>query len=103
VAPQQINGLVHDKGQRWFKGGTYCGCRLLVAMTPFPELFDCAKDLFVAAMMNRLPQMGYSAARDCWRKEAPAGLIASGHLSDSAKDLSVEAKTDPSGAALLFC
>ncbi len=46
---QQINGFVHDTGQRWFKTAASAGAASLVALTPSPVLFICAKDLFVGA------------------------------------------------------
>jgi hypothetical protein len=53
VTLQQINGLVHDKGQRLVQGGTRTMCRLLVALILSPDLFDHAKDLLVEASVPR--------------------------------------------------
>ena len=50
VTPQQINGLVHELGPRLIETA-YCWCRFLVAVPLSTDLFNCAKDLFVAATM----------------------------------------------------
>jgi hypothetical protein len=65
------------KADDGLRAAPYCGCRFLVAMTPFPELFVCAKHLFVEAMVNRLPPNGGCSSRGGWRNEAPAGGLAS--------------------------